>query len=255
MMAQDLHPVTITMNTDHSEIAWNQVWNKSSISKTYSFTPSRYERSIDKIGYWIQSGIEFNKNETVLEAGCGDAAVLIKLMRLFEIRGYGVDFSDAALLQANHLAKTASVNPDFKKADCRHMPFESNFFDKVISLGVVEHMQNIKPALTELYRVMRPGGTLILMTPNRWSAGRWQRRWQMALGQWPYGYQDEYSPCELVEICHQVGLYPFKAEVLPRRKMLNEASPFSWIRRCDDFIRSFSKRVGFYSYVFATKEP
>jgi len=47
------------------------------------------------------------------------------------------------------------------------IPFEENSFDIIVSSEVIEHIPNPLDAIDELYRVLKPGGTLILSTPNR----------------------------------------------------------------------------------------
>lgn len=236
-----------------SEYAWNQVWNLSTKAGTYSYTPSRWTRADDKVGYWVQSGIRFEAGEKVLEAGCGDAAVLIRLMKLFGVEGCGVDFSESALSQAQNLARQENCAAQFQQADVCQMPFDSGSFDKVISLGVVEHMPSLSPSIKEMARVLRPNGLMILMTPNRYSFGRWQRKLASASGRWPYGYQDEYSPEELSQELKREGLSILKTEAVHRRRMAHEPTALRWIRRLDAGLGVLSSSWGFYSYVFATK--
>jgi SAM-dependent methyltransferase len=241
------------LNMMTSNCAWNQIWNLSNVTGTYGYTPSRWRRADDKVGYWIQSGIEFSEGERILEAGCGDAAILIRLMKLFNVHGTGVDFAESAITQAKLLAHQENCKADFNRADICELPLESNQFDKVISLGVVEHMPDLEPSLKEMKRVLRPGGLMILMTPNRYSFGRWQRLAACATGRWPYGYQDEYSPSELASAVSAVGLRVVKSEAVLRRRMDFEPAPLRWIRRLDSAMAAAVPSWGFYSYVFASK--
>jgi 2-polyprenyl-3-methyl-5-hydroxy-6-metoxy-1,4-benzoquinol methylase len=47
------------------------------------------------------------------------------------------------------------------------MPFEDNSFDIVVSSEVIEHTPDPLSAIVEIFRVLKPGGTVILSTPNR----------------------------------------------------------------------------------------
>ena len=49
-----------------------------------------------------------------------------------------------------------------------NIPFGNDFFDVVISSEVIEHTPNPYLAIHELYRVLKPGGILILTTPNKY---------------------------------------------------------------------------------------
>ena len=49
-----------------------------------------------------------------------------------------------------------------KDATAAAIPFESDFFDVVYSFGVLHHTDNTVRCLSECYRVLKPGGVLIL---------------------------------------------------------------------------------------------
>ena len=51
------------------------------------------------------------------------------------------------------------------KVDVSSMPFESKSFDAVICIHVLEHVERDKQAITELYRVLRPGGWALISVP------------------------------------------------------------------------------------------
>ena len=54
-----------------------------------------------------------------------------------------------------------------KRDITERLPFEENFLDVVTMLAVVEHIENPRPILKECFRVLRPGGRMILTTPTR----------------------------------------------------------------------------------------
>jgi SAM-dependent methyltransferase len=70
------------------------------------------------------------------------------------------------------------------------LPFRSQRFDAVFAGELIEHLTDPRPALAEFARVLRPGGTLILTTPNR---GR--------LANVVDGSERPYSPDHLSELC------------------------------------------------------
>ncbi len=70
---------------------------------------------------------------------------------------------------------------------------EDNSFDTVVSFQVIEHIQNDKLFLEEIYRVLKPGGRAIISTPNinhTLSRNPWHIR--------------EYTPSQLTELCDQI---------------------------------------------------
>lgn len=56
-------------------------------------------------------------------------------------------------------------SPDMERVDMEDMPFTSSSIDMVIANHVLEHVANVDKALTEIQRILRPGGHAILQTP------------------------------------------------------------------------------------------
>lgn len=57
-------------------------------------------------------------------------------------------------------------SPDVTYGDITNIPFQDNFFDLAICIDVLEHIQDDLKALKELFRVLKPEGSLFLHTPN-----------------------------------------------------------------------------------------
>ncbi|MDE6493249.1 MAG: methyltransferase domain-containing protein [Bacteroidales bacterium] len=55
----------------------------------------------------------------------------------------------------------------FTRATVPPIPFEDSMFDCVVSFQVIEHIKKDKELVEEMYRVLKPGGMLILSTPNK----------------------------------------------------------------------------------------
>jgi SAM-dependent methyltransferase len=98
----------------------------------------------------------------VLEAGCGSGRYAAALRQPGR-RIIGIDLTQRSLQRA------ASTWPDldFVAGDIREMPFRANTFSAVISLGVVEHLEEgPQAAIAEHVRVLAPGGVLLISVPS-----------------------------------------------------------------------------------------
>ena len=101
--------------------------------------------------------------KNVLDVGCG-------LGRLSEIclgranYVFGLDLS-AAVLEAARLIRSEKFVPIQASAD--NMPLKNNSFDFVYCWGVLHHTQNPSKTLAELWRVLKPGGTLAIWVYSR----------------------------------------------------------------------------------------
>lgn len=98
----------------------------------------------------------------VLEVGVGNGELVKNIGKYKNVRLYAVDAAEGALnsVQA-YLQDSELINISIQK-----MKFKDDFFDAVICLEVFEHLDNPYQALTEIQRVLRPGGKLMISIPN-----------------------------------------------------------------------------------------
>nr|WP_244502475.1 class I SAM-dependent methyltransferase [Streptomyces oceani] len=100
--------------------------------------------------------------QTVLDIGCGDGSAAATAARtLHQHRMIGVDWSQDALRRASrHLTAV--------RGELTHpgLPFADGVADAALFSEVIEHLVDPDAALEELHRVLRPGGHLLLSTPN-----------------------------------------------------------------------------------------
>jgi len=93
----------------------------------------------------------------ILDAPCGAGALTMALCE----RGYkmfGADLDPAAAALLGDTFKTADLS--------RSLPWPDAFFDAALSVEGIEHLENRHEYVRELARVLKPGGTLVLTTPN-----------------------------------------------------------------------------------------
>ena len=96
----------------------------------------------------------------LLEAGCGDGG----FTRLMAGRGAEVaafDLSPVAVAQARERS-----GAEYQVASVTQIPYQDESFDLVVCLETLEHVPDWQRGLDELIRVLRPGGRLIMTTPN-----------------------------------------------------------------------------------------
>jgi 2-polyprenyl-3-methyl-5-hydroxy-6-metoxy-1,4-benzoquinol methylase len=77
-------------------------------------------------------------------------------------RAAGIEIDERAVAVAS--ARYPEI--DFRQAPLEAIPHPDESFDAVLCMDVLEHVQDERRSLDELFRVLRPGGTLILSTPH-----------------------------------------------------------------------------------------
>lgn len=132
----------------------------------------------------------------VLEVGCGKGNELLECAKR-GLRCVGIDFSEKALHLLRKRVEEKHLSITLLRADTRALPFVDNSFDLVFSQGVLEHFRDPQIVLQEQFRVLRPGGYLVVEVPNRWTLYTIYKKMMMALHRWAPGWETEYSPREL----------------------------------------------------------
>jgi ubiquinone/menaquinone biosynthesis C-methylase UbiE len=142
---------------------WKSVYERHDVSATVFH--QRHERSLQ----WA-SELRLARDTELLDIGCGSGFTSVGLARL----GYpvhAVDHVPAMLDLTRRAAEQADVEALVytSRGDICSLPqFPDNHFGLVVSLGVLAWQDSPQQALSEIYRVLRPGGHLIVSVGNRW---------------------------------------------------------------------------------------
>ncbi len=107
---------------------------------------------------------------SILDAGCGTGRNVVLLAGMGS-SVIGIDVDTDALTVARDRCVEHETQADLMPADVRSLPFPSSSFDGVVSQNVLEHVpkNSQDQAVSEMVRVLRPGGVLFVQTPNRLS--------------------------------------------------------------------------------------
>ena len=108
--------------------------------------------------------LEFAAGKTVLDIASGEgygAALLASVAKSVT----GVDIDPATIGHAKHLYNNPKL--DFVIGTCDSVPLPNASFDVITSFETIEHHDKHEEMLDEIKRLLRPGGTLIISSPNR----------------------------------------------------------------------------------------
>jgi methionine biosynthesis protein MetW len=164
--------------------------------------------------HWYALGA-LGSGQRVLDVGFGNGLVLQKLQGRYRER-VGVDLA----LSKHALALRAEGIRVLKGDVSRGLPFKAGHFDAVVSLDVLEHVFDPLAFLTELRRVLRPGGRLVVSTPNvRYLRQLWRIAVQ-GLGPqtsgedegWDGGHLHYFSSKDLLALSRRAGFATARVE-------------------------------------------
>jgi len=109
---------------------------------------------------WLRPTRTDGRPDRVLDAGCGRGETLAEFKRFgVDVDYYGVDLGVGDPMWEFRVSTVA---------DLHDLPFKSGSFDKVVCTQVLEHVDRPDVVLSELGRVIRPGGKIFLSLPFVW---------------------------------------------------------------------------------------
>ena len=103
----------------------------------------------------------------VLEVAPGPGYLAIELAKLGRYQISGLDISRTFVEIAREKARAAAVDVDFQQGDVAHMPYENDTFDFIVCRAAFKNFSNPAGGLNEMYRVLKSGGTALIIDLRR----------------------------------------------------------------------------------------
>lgn len=138
------------------------------IYETRALMPLIYQTRQTAVLDWITE-LRLPASSQILEVGCGAGMLTAELARA----GYRVDAVDAVpamveLTRQNALSNGVAGQVTASLADVHALSFPDGKFDLVIAIGVIPWLHDEARGLSEMQRVLKPGGRLIVTADNQW---------------------------------------------------------------------------------------
>ncbi len=188
--------------TEQEHLKWKSFWeDQAAVADPHQavrgdriMTPavqSFHDRELIKL-------IDPQPEDRILDAGCGAGDQIILLGSLVA-RITAIDFSPAMVARCQaRIAKEPNITAEttIEVGDVTGLPYEDNSFDRAISIAVQQYLnpEESDLMLTELGRVVKPGGVVVFHVKDLWSPtgvmitfGRWLRA--LIKGRPPLEYQ------------------------------------------------------------------
>jgi ubiquinone/menaquinone biosynthesis C-methylase UbiE len=182
-----------------------------------------YQKSLISRFYWDlrdKAILSHLRGEKIIDLGCGEGLTLEKIIAHLrggtdttprvKIIGVDRDPQRIKICKKHHLPA--------KIGDITHLPFPKNSFDCAILAEVIEHLQEteVKKALGEIYRILKPAGRLIVVFPNDRNfkiARIFCLKFKQAFAD--YGHLRQWHPKKDLNFFHQAGFSLVSQQSIP----------------------------------------
>jgi tocopherol O-methyltransferase len=161
---------------DASSGLWEEVWGEHMHHGYYGADGTekkeRRQAQIDLIEEVLRFALDGEEDKLdsgfsdILDVGCGIGGSSLYLAGKFAANVTGITLSPVQAERAKERAREFGLGnrTNFQVADALNMPFPDNSFDLIWSLESGEHMPDKVKFLQECHRVLKPGGTMIVVT-------------------------------------------------------------------------------------------
>lgn len=127
---------------------------------------SREHRIDEMRGYAEEVARHLSDGSEVLEVAPGPGYLSIELAKLGNYKITGMDISKDFVKIARNNASKAGVSVDFRQGNVSMIPLEENTVDFIICSAAFKNFSKPETALREMYRVLKPGGTALIIDMN-----------------------------------------------------------------------------------------
>lgn len=148
---------------------------------------------------WITANLPVDEGGRVLDAGCGEGYGAELLRRAGAGSVTGLDYEDTTLRHVRRVYPQVNL----ARGNLVQAPFADQTFRIVTSLQTIEHLWEQPRFVAECARILAPGGTLVLSTPNRltFPSGNWYHTRELTAAEFAELLEPHF------EITHALGLH------------------------------------------------
>lgn len=185
--------------------------------------------------------LKLNPGERVLDVGSGPGFLASEIGEVVGASGQvcGIDISETLIKIAE--ARCAHQPwVEFRLGDATRLPYPDHYFDLGLSTQVLEYVTDVNAVLIEIYRVLRPGGRVVLLDTD-WDSLVWHttdnKRMKHILSIWDEHAADAHLPRILSRKLLQAGFQIELQQVIPMFNPVFDQNTFS--NRLIDLISAF----------------
>ena len=142
-----------------------------------------------------------NRGGLLLDIACGDGFFTRRFAEAIDAETWGIDLMPSRIEKARFYNQRDRVH--FELADASSIPFPNQTFEQVVSMCAIEHFEDDRQVLAEAFRVLKPGGRIVLTCDAFWNVGFTKE--ELAAHARRYYVQRYYRPDDLTRALDTAG--------------------------------------------------
>ncbi|QHI72427.1 SAM-dependent methyltransferase [Aminipila terrae] len=174
-----------------------------------------YEAQMNKIHYILEK-LCLKEGMNLLDIGCGWGQLLIEAAKIYKIKGLGITLSQEQYKRFSERIKEEGLEDylTVQLMDYRDLPKLKTVFDRVVSVGMIEHVgrDNYNLFMSSVDKVLKPSGLFLLHYISglkEYPGDAWMRKYIFPGGMCP-------SLREIINLCAEYNFYTLDVESLRR---------------------------------------
>ncbi len=158
-----LHYDFIYDNPDADQL-YQAIWGENIHFGIYTSPDEPMEAAMLRAKQHMAAPLGLTSQDIVLEVGCGYGSMARFLAKAYGCKVVATNYSRPQLAKAQELLQPTGLSHliRFAWADYHHLSYEANQFDYWWCQEAITHSTNKPQVFREAYRVLKPGGTLVL---------------------------------------------------------------------------------------------
>jgi ubiquinone/menaquinone biosynthesis C-methylase UbiE len=161
--------------TAAAQKAYKGMGMEGSIARWYEKTTGKDLAEFEKLARRLEAMLA--EGGDVLEVAPGPGFLSVELARNPALKVTGLDISKTFVELGRRNADKAGVVVDFREGNASAMPFEPDRFDLVVCRAAFKNFSEPQKAIEEMHRVLRPGGSGLIIDLSRDTSMREIRRY------------------------------------------------------------------------------
>jgi len=154
--------------------------------RTYTRIAGVYDLAVKVLPVWktwLKNAVPHIRGRRVLEVSFGTGYLLMQYASRFDV--YGIDLNARMVSVAKKNLRRVRLSANLQQGTVEDLPFEDGFFDTVVNTMAFSGYPDSGKAMTEMHRVLVPGGRLVLIdinypVDNNWVGTKLTRSWQLS---------------------------------------------------------------------------